>query len=86
MVEEMFVATTRPVRQDERGTADDMVLRIVKAQGPQTLEDLVAVLPRFGWSAVFLAVDRLSRSGRIILRSCGRVGYQVVLRSENVAG
>ena len=86
MVKEMPVATTRQVSQDERGTTDDMVLRIVRVRGPQTLEDLVAALPRLGWSSVFLAVDRLSRSGRIILRSCGRVGYQVVLRSENPAG
>ena len=85
MVKEMPVATTRPVRQDERGMADDMVLRIVKTRGPQTLEDLVAALPRLGWSSVFLAVDRLSRSGRIMLKPCGRVGYQVVLRSGAVA-
>jgi hypothetical protein len=86
VVKEMPVATTRQVSQDERGAADDMVLRIVRDQGPQTLEGLVAALPRHGWSSVFLAVDRLSRSGRIILKSCGRVGYQVVLRSGNLAG
>ena len=85
MVEEMSVATIRPVRQDERGMADDVVLRIVEARGPQTLEDLVAALPRLGWSSVFLAVDRLSRSGRIMLKPCGRAGYQVVLRSGAAA-
>ena len=86
MVKEMPVATTRPVGQDEKGMADDMVLRIVRAQGPQTLEDLLVALPRLGWSSVFLAVDRLSRSGKIILRPCGRVGYQVAPRSGNLAG
>lgn len=45
---------------------DEQLLAALKETGPQTIDDL-CLLPGVGWSQVFLAIDRLSRSGRIRL-------------------
>jgi len=64
---------------------DDLVLTLLEAQCPRTFDDLVAALPTLGWPAVFLAIDRLSRAGRLLLRPAGRGGYQVSLKSPVAA-
>jgi hypothetical protein len=50
--------------------------------GPCCLDDVVASLPSFSWAEVFLAVDRMSRDGRLLLRQLGGSIYQIELRSQ----
>jgi hypothetical protein len=65
---------------------DDLIVKLLEARGPGTIEDLAAALPALGWPAVFLAIDRLNRAGLLLLRPAGRACYQVVLRSSPAAG
>lgn len=62
---------------------DDLILSVLETQGPRTIEDLAAALPTFGWSVVFLSIDRLSRAGRLLLRPAGQAGYRVSLKSSH---
>jgi hypothetical protein len=48
----------------------------LRGRGPQTIE-MLASLPGLSWPQVFMAVDRLSRSGAVSLRPAGRAEYQV---------
>jgi hypothetical protein len=53
---------------------EEAVLEILQKTGPCCLDDLVRYLPNFSWSEVFLAIDRMSRDGRLLIR---RVGYWI---------
>lgn len=43
------------------------------------LDLLLARLPQFSWNEVFAAVDRLSRTGELVLRHPERFHYEVSL-------
>jgi hypothetical protein len=58
------------------------VLEMVRKCGPCCLDDLVAKLPSFSWGEVFVAVDRMSRDGRLLLRQRGYSSYQITLPPE----
>ena len=51
----------------ERPSVDDWILGLLQTRRPYTLDDLADSLPEVNWAQLFLAVDRLSRSGSIIL-------------------
>ena len=51
----------------QQGTITDQILDVVQAHPDCTLEELIQQLPELCWSEVFLAVDRLMRSGRLRL-------------------
>ena len=53
------------------------VMEIVLRSPGCDLEELVLECPGLTWNQVFLAVDRLSRSGELILVSRGRGTYTV---------
>ena len=60
--------------------SESLVLNLLQADPGSTFsfEDLVRRLPELHWSAVFTAVDHLSRRGAIEMR---RKGFDYVLRS-----
>jgi hypothetical protein len=62
-------------------TAEEVVLDMLQTTGPCYLDDLVIQLPSLSWSEVFVAVDRMSRDGRLFLRRLARSTYYVALPS-----
>ena len=57
-------------------SVDERLLMALRETGPQTLEKL-ALLPGLSWPQVFLAIDRLSRSGAVSLQRTRRFEYEV---------
>lgn len=51
--------------------------------GPCCFDDVVAGLPHFSWGDVFVAVDCMSRDGRVFLRQLGFSTYQISLGSSH---
>jgi 3-methyladenine DNA glycosylase AlkC len=67
-------------------SVEEVIAAILKRSGSCGLEDLVARLPARHWSEVFLAVDAMSRDGRLALRRIAKSGYQVSLPSSTLVG
>jgi hypothetical protein len=61
---------------------EEAISETLQKTGPCCLDDLVHTIPNFSWGEVFLAVYRMSRDGRLLLRQLGGSTYQIVLRSE----
>ena len=61
----------------ELETVDERILSILRTHNGLTLEQMAASLTGAGWPQVFLAVDRLSRSGEVALRQAGIGRYQL---------
>ena len=51
--------------------------------GPCGFDDVVTGLPNFSWGEVFVAVDCMSRDGRVFLRQLGFSTYQISLGSRH---
>lgn len=51
-------------------------------RGPCCFDDVVKGLPNFSWVEIFVAVDRMSRDGRLLLRQSGYSAYQLSLGSR----
>ena len=49
--------------------------------GPCCFDEIVTGLPNFSWAEIFVAVDCMSRDGRVFLRQLGFSTYQVYLGS-----
>jgi hypothetical protein len=64
--------------------AEEAVLEMVERVGPCSLDDLVGQLPHFSWGEVFVAVDRMSRDGRLVIRQLGYLTYHVALSSRRI--
>jgi hypothetical protein len=47
--------------------------------GPCCLDDVVTHLSSFSWGEIFMAVDRMSRDGRLLLHQRGYSTYQISL-------
>ena len=60
---------------------EDAIVETLRRSGPCYLDDMVTSLPDSSWGAVFGAVDRMSRDGRVSLRQVGFSTYQLTLRS-----
>lgn len=60
-------------------TVAEEILEVVRANPDCTLEELTQRLEWLSWSQVFLEVDRLSRSGQLILTQTG-IGFITTLR------
>ena len=58
------------------------VIEMLQRTGPCCLDDLVKYLPSLSWGEVFVAVDRMSRDGRLLLRQLGYSSYQITLSSQ----
>ena len=61
---------------------EEAVVETLQKSGPCCLDDVVTYLPNFSWGEVFLAVDRMSRDGRVSLLQLGYSTYQITLRSQ----
>jgi hypothetical protein len=67
---------------------EEAVLDILQKTGPCCLDDLVMHLPHLSWGEVFVAVGRMSRDGRLLLRRqllirrLGHSSYQITLPSQ----
>ena len=57
---------------------DQQILETLREHGAVRLDELVIRLQAAGWASVFLALDRLSRSGQVLLQPCGRGDYRIV--------
>jgi hypothetical protein len=60
-------------------TVEDQVIDIVHRAHACDLEEVTRQCPNLTWNQVFLAVDRLSRSGEIMLVPRGRGTYTLTL-------
>ena len=61
---------------------EEVLLDVLQDGQMRTLDGLVEVTG-LEWSRVFLAIDRLSRSGDISLQRAGRLQYQVRILRES---
>jgi hypothetical protein len=61
-------------------TAEERIIEILQSTGPCSLDDVVRFLDsHLSWSNVFVAVDQMSRDGRVVLRRLGNSTYQIAL-------
>ena len=51
--------------------------------GPTRFDEVVTGLPNLSWGEVFVAVDSMSRDGRVFLRQVGFSTYQISLGSRH---
>jgi hypothetical protein len=61
----------------EKPSIDEWILTVLQEHGTQTLDHLGTLLPQITWAQLFLAIDRLSRSGKISLWSPGFGDYLI---------
>ena len=54
----------------------------LRENGPCSLDDIVKALSNSSWGEVFLAVDRMSRDGRLVLHQYSYSAYQISLGSQ----
>jgi hypothetical protein len=50
--------------------------------GPCCFDEVVTYLPNFSWGEIFVAVDCMSRDGRVFLRQLGYSTYEISLGSR----
>ena len=74
-------ATTPDRERHTPYSADEQLLSTLRTMGPQTIEKLASI-PGLSWAQVFLAIDRLSRSGEVSLQPIRRCEYQVSLKQS----
>jgi len=60
---------------------EEAVIKMLQSTGPCCVDDIVKHL-HLSWSEVFVAVDRMSRDGRLSLRQVGYSTYQVTLPAQ----
>jgi hypothetical protein len=53
------------------------LLGLLQERGAQSMDQLTVLFPTVSWSQLFLAVDRLSRTGLVSLKRIAGRGYQV---------
>ncbi len=59
-------------------TVEDQVIDVMRHTLTCDLEDVTRQCPNLTWNQVFLAIDRLSRSGKIVLVPRGRGLFTVI--------
>ena len=65
---------------------EEAIIEKLQSGGPCCLDDLATHLsPRYSWGEVFIAVDRMSRDGGVLLRQLGYSTYQITLRSQGAS-
>jgi hypothetical protein len=74
-----------------RVSAEEAVIEMLRKSGPCCFDDLVRYLPNLSWGEVFVAVDRMSRDGRLLvrrrlsLRPLGNSSFQISLPSQRAS-
>ncbi len=66
----------------EKPSIDEWVLSVLQQHGTQTLDQIGKLLPEVNWAQLFLAIDRLSRSGKISLWSPGFGDYFITVNQR----
>jgi hypothetical protein len=62
---------------------EEAIIETLRSGGPCRLDDIITHLsPRCSWSEVFIAVDRMSRHGAVLLRQIGYSTYEIALRPQ----
>lgn len=61
----------------ESRSIDEWILDALRTDGTHTLDRLSHALPAEGWAPLFLAIDRLSRAGRIAISPPKNGDYRV---------
>ena len=61
---------------------EEALIETLRRSGPCCLGDVITPLPNFSWIEVFVAVDRMSRDGRLLIRRLGGSTYQIELCSQ----
>jgi hypothetical protein len=61
---------------------EEAIVDTLQRRGPCCLQDVHMSLPNVSWGEVFLAVDRMSRHGRVSLLQLGSSTYQITLRAQ----
>ena len=74
-------AKDRTAQAHERPSLDEWVIAVLQQRGTQTLDQLGKLLPEANWAQLFLAIDRLSRSGKISLWSPGFGDYLITVNN-----
>jgi hypothetical protein len=77
---EAFLSERASTSLDEMFSMEEWVLDVLEREGVQTLDQLGLLLPSGNWARLFLALDRMSRSGCIALWSNGRGDYLAKLK------
>jgi hypothetical protein len=60
---------------------DRDIVTALKSTSPQTMEQLLHAFPEVTWAQIFLAVDRLSRAGKIYLEQTKDRDYLIGVRA-----
>lgn len=74
---QQFILFPKRWRMTQHTTVENQVIDILHKAYACDLEDVTRQCPNLTWNQVFLAVDRLSRSGEIRLVPRGRGTYTV---------
>lgn len=63
---------------------EEAIIEKLRSSGPCCLDDVIVHLStHYSWGEVFLAVDRMSRNERLLLRQLGYSTYQILLRPQD---
>ena len=58
---------------------EEAIVDKLRHDGPCCFDEVVTGLPNFSWGQIFVAVDCMSRDGRVFLRRLGYSTYQISL-------
>jgi hypothetical protein len=61
---------------------EEAVSEMLQRTGPCCFDDLVRSLPNLSLGEVLVAVERMSRDGRLLVRKRGYSTYQIILPSQ----
>jgi hypothetical protein len=65
---------------------DEWIVDLLRVHGVQTLDELsTKILPERNWAQIFLAIDRLSREGKVFLRVRERGEYVISLNTRTMS-
>ena len=72
-----------PMTHIEEAIIEKAIIEKLRSGGPCCLDDIVMHLsPSYSWSQIFVAVDRMSRNGGVLIRQLDYSTYQITLRPE----
>lgn len=61
---------------------EEAIVEKLRNDGPCCLDDVVTGFPNFSWGQIFVAIDCMSREGRVFLRQLGYSTYHISLGSQ----
>jgi hypothetical protein len=69
----------------EASQIESVILHELKRLGACTIDELIRALPDYSWNQVLMAVDQLSRDGRLSLTRQGRFDYLISIGPPQTA-